>query len=65
MMTQIAYTAIALATLVTLAALPVGATTRQGCDDVTNPLCVPFGATDEQQEGDTIRGSGRAKVLPQ
>ena len=62
MMTQIAY-AITLATLAI--ALPVGATTRQGCDDVTNPLCVPFGATDEQREGDTIRGSGRAKVLPQ
>lgn len=60
MLNQIAYTAL---TLATLAALPVGATTRQGCDDVTNPLCVPFGATDEQR--DTIRGSGRAKVLPQ
>ena len=64
MMTQIAYTAITLATLATLAA-PVEATARQGCDDYANPLCVPFGATDEQREGDTIRGSGRAKVLPQ
>lgn len=61
-MMTIAYTAITLATLATLAA-PVGATTRQGCDDYANPLCVPFGAADEQQDGDTIRGSGR--VLPQ
>lgn len=57
-------TALTLATLAAIA-LPVGATTRQGCDDYANPLCVPFGATDEQREGDTIRGSGRAKVLPQ
>jgi len=63
MLNQIAYPAITLATLAALA-LPVGATTRQGCDDVTNPLCVPFGAADER-DGDTIRGSGRAKVLPQ
>lgn len=64
MMTQITLTAITIATLATLAALPVGATTRQGCDDYANPLCVPFGAADER-DGDTIRGSGRAKVLPQ
>lgn len=62
MMTQITYTALTLAILAAIT-LPVGATTRQGCDDVTNPLCVPFGAADEQREGDTIRGSGR--VLPQ
>jgi len=60
MLRQITLTAITLAAL----ALPVGAT-RQGCDDYANPLCVPFGATDEQQEGDTIRGSGRAKAMPQ
>jgi len=64
MMTQIAYAAITLATLAAIS-LPVGASTRQGCDDVRNPLCVPFGAADEQQGGDTFRGSGRAKVLPQ
>lgn len=62
MLHQIVYTAITFATLAAIA-LPVGAT-RQGCDDYANPLCVPFGAADER-DGDTIRGSGRAKVLPQ
>jgi hypothetical protein len=58
MMTQIAYAALTLGVAVALA-MPVEATTRRGCDDVTDPLCVPFGATEEQQEGSAQRGSGR------
>jgi hypothetical protein len=59
MLHQIAYAAFTLGAIVALA-LPVEATNRQGCDDVTNPLCVPFGAAGEQQESGTAqRGSGR------
>jgi hypothetical protein len=58
MLHQIAYAAFTLA-LGGALALPVEATTRRGCDDVTDPLCVPFGATEEQQEGSAQRGSGR------
>jgi hypothetical protein len=57
MMTQIAYAALTLGVAVALA-LPVEAT-RRGCDDVTNPLCVPFGATEGDEQGSAQRGTGR------
>jgi hypothetical protein len=58
MMTQIAYAALTLGVAVALA-LPVEATTRRGCDDVTDPLCVPFGATEGDEQGSAQRGTGR------
>jgi hypothetical protein len=42
--------------LLFLAAYPVDA--RDGCGDVRNPLCVPFGAA-EEGTGGIGRGSGR------
>ena len=59
MLHQIAYAAFSLGAIVALA-LPVGAANHQGCDDYANPLCVPFGAAEERQEGGMAqRGSGR------
>ena len=58
MLHQIALTSLTLGVAVALA-LPVEATTRRGCDDVTDPLCVPFGATEGDDQGSAQRGSGR------
>ena len=57
MMTQIAYIAVSLGMLVSLA---MPAIAHHHCPtDYENPLCVPAGATEGDDQGSAQRGSGR------